>query len=139
MNTIENNKIIAEFMEFKSTNKCVRSETGKYYDYHSHSKFSCIKEQEIQIESENGYGLVEQDFLFDEDLKFHSDWNWLMEVVDKIESLCFLVKIVKNIIIIEDKDNKNNYIAFQISVNKTKIEATNDACLDFIKWYNENK
>ena len=87
VDTAENNKLIAEFMDFKSTNKCIRSESGKYFDFHNKEGFSCIKEQEIQIESEWGWGLVEQNFLFLEDLKFHSDWNWLMQLVEKIESL----------------------------------------------------
>ena len=81
MNTTENNILIAEFMEFRGTNKCIASESGKYFDYWAKEGFSCIQEQEIQIESENGWGLVEQDLLFAADLKFHNDWNWLMQVV----------------------------------------------------------
>lgn len=138
MNTTENNKIIAEFMELRSTNKCVRSETGKYYDYHSSPKFSCIKEQEIQIEGENGFGLVEQDFLFIEDLKFHSDWNWLMEVVEKIESLGFEF-IITTFEIMIDKHRETIVRNLPVVDKKTKIEAVYTACVEFIKWYNENK
>ena len=131
MNT--NNKIIAEFMEFKSTNKCVRSESGKYYDYHANQKFSCIKEQEIQIESENGFGLVEQDYLFIEDLKFHSDWSWLMEVVEKIESLghAFSIDSTKCYVLTNDFCNAQK--------EATKIESVYKVCVEFIKWYNLNK
>lgn len=129
MNTTENNKIIAEFMGFESTNKCVRTETGKYYDYHSHPKFSCIKEQEIQIESQNCFGLVEQDYLFIEDLKFHSDWNWLMQVVEKIESLdIYYDKYIDH--------NSSMFTSGKIELS-TKIEVVYNACIVFIKWYNQ--
>ena len=135
----QNNKIIAEFIGLNSTNGCVRSETGKYYDYHASPKFSCIKEQEIQIESENGFGLVEQDFLFVEDLKFHSDWNWLMEVVEKIEE----TEIENNILMLESIGNEAKFIYddgcrfLNSNIGETKIEAVYNACLEFIKYYNE--
>lgn len=121
--TTENNKLIANFMEFKGVNKCVRDESGKYYDYHANHKFSCIKEQEIQIESENGVGLVEQDYLFIEDLKFHSDWNWLMEVINKIKSL--------------DVAEYTLIYAIDDYLIQIELEATYNACAQFIKWYNQ--
>lgn len=62
------------------------------------------------------------------DLKFHSDWNWLMQVVEKIESL---------------EDNNHLMDCFKQS-NKvcglpiyTKIDKVYNACIEFIKWYNE--
>jgi hypothetical protein len=134
MSSTENNKIIAEFMELRSTNKCIRDENGKYYDYFANSKFSCIKEQEIQIESENGWGLVEQDFLFIEDLKFHSDWNWLMEVVQRIEDLDDCGIDIFNGSVEVYKDGKT---IVKINTFKTKIEKVYNACVEFIKWYNE--
>ena len=137
MNT--ENKIIAEFMGLRSTNKCIRDENGKYYDYFANLKFSCIKEQEIQIESENGWGLVEQDFLFIEDLKFHSDWNWLMEVVEKIESLGFVFQIHHNVVNIFNGETKENGIYNETFQGKTKIKTIYNACVEFIKWYNEQK
>ena len=120
--TTENNKLIAEFMEFKQC-KGIRSESGKYFDYWAKENFSCIEEQEIQIESEWGYGLVEQDLLFAEQLKFHKDWNWLMEVVEKIEPL------------ISESEFKYRIGNDLLSVNK---EGVYNACVEFIKWYNEN-
>ena len=73
-------------------------------------------------------------------LDFHSDWNWLMEVVEKIESILPDDSIItieyKNcfIPILDDEE------PFTIEGGgKTKIEAVYNACLEFIKWYNENK
>jgi hypothetical protein len=73
-----------------------------------------------------------------EELLFHSDWNWLMEVVEKIESLKFSILIGKNTCVIEQTYGK---IALNLGVSKgkTKIEAVYNACVEFIKWYNQNK
>lgn len=59
----------------------------------------------------------------DEDLQFHSDWNWLMQVVEKIISL-------KNIYTQEQQR-----VFLSICPN---IGITYDACVEFVKWYNEN-
>ena len=131
------NKIIAEFMEFKQC-KGIRSESGKYFDYWAKENFSCIEEQEIQIESEWGYGLVEQDLLFAEQLKFHKDWNWLMQVVEKIECCDFIFSIHHEVAnIFNGECNELTYN--ETTQARTKIEAVYNACVEFIKWYNENK
>ena len=78
--------------------------------------------------------------------KFNSDWNWLMQVVEKIEDenfkdeakncVSFLIKIVNTDCQIVDifKDR------FEINIyGNTKIEAVYNACVEFVKWYNEQK
>jgi hypothetical protein len=134
MSTTENNRLIAEFMEFKQC-KGIRSESGKYFDYWVKENFSCIEEQEIQIESEWGYGLVEQDLLFAEQLKFHIDWNWLMQVVDKIDSLCRNTGFEIYSRYAHIRVNNNLTISSGVCTNK--IESVYNACVEFIKWYNE--
>lgn len=61
-------------------------------------------------------------------LDFHSDWNWLMEVVEKIFSL-------------------DDYYHFKQTLGQfdTSIrdrfpnkEGVYNQCIEFIKWYNEN-
>lgn len=78
------------------------------------------------------------------DLKFHSDWNWLMEVVEKVESLtdinsngCFMVleSIGFNAKFIFDDGTR----ILKDSKGETKIEAVYNACVEFIKFYNLNK
>jgi hypothetical protein len=75
-----------------------------------------------------------------EEYPINIDFNWLMPVVDKIESLGFNTHIV-NI-----KSGKKclmhiyNFDGFSVSEtgkNKIKIVYTN--VVKFIKWYNENK
>ena len=55
---------------------------------------------------------------------YNSDWNWLMEVVEKIKSIVSLMEIPYT----------NQLIAGLIIVDK---EAVYNACVEFIKWYNE--
>lgn len=104
-----NNKIIAEFMGATLT-------------------------KDLQIM----YPVYEGDSSYVKDLKYHLDWNWLMEVVEKIESLGYKVYILKW----ENSQYCSIYLnGKKIAGNETntKIEAVYNACLEFIKWYNENK
>ena len=109
MKTLKNNKLIAEFLGYID-NGC--SEDG--FLIHP------ITNYDVEISS----------------LKYHEDWNWLMEVVEKIESLGYRIEIVKHICRIY-LSNKETII---ISENIPKIEAVYNACVEFIKWYNnQNK
>ena len=66
-------------------------------------------------------------------LSFDTDWNWLMEVVEKIESLGFEVQIYKKTCFIYKLGNT-------LTIGKdseTKIQAVYNACVVFIKWYNK--
>ena len=124
----ENNKIIAEFMSFPKITNVRDSESGKYYDYWLPNNFNLILEQEIQIESNNGWGLVHQDCVFVRDLIFHSDWNWLMKVVEKIFKDFY--KLNPCPIYLK--------INIEKALNEVNIEAVYNACVEFIKWYNQN-
>ena len=72
------------------------------------------------------------------DLEYHNNWSKLMPIVEKIEKIIWdEIDITEEVIInglscrIPTKDN-----AF-ISIKNTKIEATYDCVVEFIKWYNE--
>ena len=69
-------------------------------------------------------------------LLFDSDWNWLMEVVEKIESLNFIVYIETNYCQLYNATNHEELIK---SIYSTKIESVYNACVEFIKWYNGQK
>ena len=65
--------------------------------------FELIKEVEISIESEHGFGLEYQDMCFIKDLKFHSSYDWIHPVVAKIFEimkfiLCVNSKKINNIL-----------------------------------------
>lgn len=69
-----------------------------------------------------------------EDLKFHSSWDWLMPVVEKIESLADIVEIKGIQCLIITFDGIDHVIA---KTEKTKLASVYSACLAFIQWYNE--
>ena len=127
MNTLENNKLIAEFMGFKKA--IVRNTKGISYDYDLPNNFELIKETETTIESEWCEILLEQDYCMIEDLKFHSDWNWLIQVVDKIYEMDLYY------------DRYIDYNSSMISNGKinlgTRINRVYEQVVEFIKWYNE--
>ena len=120
MKTEETNKLIAEFLQ----------PTTKHDNFY----FPQFKEPYIFQGNLEGYSEVFRT----EDLKFHNDWNWLMEVVEKIESLGYNTKI-------ESLEHTrvsigNGKLTTLIQVDKeTKIKAVYNACVTFIEWYNEQK
>ena len=85
-------------------------------------------------------GMTGYDF---DDLEYHCSWDWLMPVVEKIESLDIYFGISSKNITVFPIDNLNaNKPIVKIMgwIEKlTKIEATHKAVVEFIKWYNENK
>ena len=87
-----------------------------------------------------------------EQYKYHSDWNWLIQVVEKIESLrfrtlyeneCFMITKSKlSSFDIRSKDDYSTIFSDNYEINHyggSKKENVYNACLGFIKWYNENK
>jgi hypothetical protein len=83
--------------------------------------------------------------VFHYDLKYHASWEWLMPVVEKIESLenirfGFTIDVLH--VIVTDYKGKGVEI---IWVHKfpdngdTKLSMTYDAVHQFIQWYNQNK
>lgn len=81
---------------------------------------------------------------------YHSSWEWLMPVVEKIESIKdehhghFGVYISSNSCTIQgtklrlDKPMANPPIYFNNVVLGTKLDSTYQAVVTFIKWYNKN-
>jgi hypothetical protein len=74
-------------------------------------------------------------------LQYHSDWNWLMEVVDKIEFIDngrFDVNILKNGTQIFEYQAGGKVIVDNVAEIsfENKIEHTYKAVVEFIKWYN---
>lgn len=66
-------------------------------------------------------------------LKFHTDWNWLMPVVEKINDLNNVVEIHENWVRVVNNE-KSDVLADIVA--GTMKESVYNACLDFIKWYN---
>lgn len=109
-----------------------------------------IREFYPKMKVDNGIGeLTEVENLRVGCLCYHSDWNWLMQVVEKIESLEDLERFeitTFNVSIqyYETREKRFDYNLYfsTIELNSKvipKIEAVYNACVEFIKWYNNQK
>lgn len=73
-------------------------------------------------------------------MRYHSSWDWLMPVVQKIEDLGYWVEIRDVFCTISNNRVGIKYLKDDISTHKkSKIEATWFTVVEFIKWYNKNK
>ena len=129
---MQDNKLIAEFMG---------------YHYVAETKIT------------HDYFIVKGRYIRPNGIKFDTDWNWLMDVVDKIESLGATTRV---------KSNYNQFIkanVHQVTIeiekgelsegnkvfwgdgfiyqnhsnsNVRKIEAYYESVVNFIKWYEQN-
>jgi len=121
--TTENNRLILNFMEVKP------HKTGNTFGWSDMPFYSCNHPtQEEVMQSVSKY------------VKYSTDWNALMPVVEKIESIkvedySVLVEISKNICTICPA-HWEELINIQ---SNTRIEAVYDAIIDFINWYNKQK
>lgn len=71
-------------------------------------------------------------------LHFNSDWNRLMSVVEKIESLGFTIDITTCTVYINNFEESFKEI-IGTSEKYSKIEAVYNGVVEFINWYNLNK
>jgi hypothetical protein len=126
---MENNKIIAEFLEANPFKEFVNR------DIYSYEMYGIIESI--------GEGEYEKHFYLPEEMLFHSDWNWLMEVVQRInitEDYRFSIQINTMDVYIHDAKN-NNYIfksGADWQPNELK-KSVYEAVGYFIKWYNNQE
>ena len=74
------------------------------------------------------------------DLKYHTSWDWLMPVVEKIESLGYNTLISNFQIQISTNNKENiqkNIVNLFCNKQSPKIENLYEAVITFIKWYNK--
>jgi hypothetical protein len=115
MNITESNKLIAEFMGVLG---------GNPYEYPQFERL---------VDTGSGYGW--SDLYNHTQLKYHTSWDWLMPVVEKIEGMGFYVRIAGEDCTI----SKNSKFSAITTFSGMKKEATYKAVVEFIKWCNENK
>jgi hypothetical protein len=122
MDYIEGNKLIAEFIGYQTDEARLACEKEWRMSYRIH---------EHKYKTDRGYW--ETDF-FPEEMKYHSYYDWIMPVVERIEELGFTVGIVRNSVHIME-----NGVVVASDCSTKKIDAIYSAVLEFIKWYNQNK
>ena len=108
----QGNKIIAEFMELRPT------EWGGIY---SISQNHCTCRESTPEKALNGFASI---------AKYHSSWDWLMPVVEKIEAMGYIMLISENRCKIQDFKENTVYCYQQKS---TKILSVFKTCVSFIK------
>jgi hypothetical protein len=108
----QSNKLIAEFMGFTYVNDAPEDFPHGYYTHEEGNWFTV---------DEFGY---------------HLSYNWLMEVVEKIETMDYGFKICRKVVEVYIDSTKENIIYCK---ENSKLESLYKAVVEFIIWYNENK
>ena len=121
-NIIENNRIIAEFMGF-------------------------IADKSFEVKLVDGintscYYYKDDVMYLPEVMAYHSDWSWLMEVVEKIESLPtmkdngnFFFEIHQDSVTVFNSTRMD--IIIEVIGQGSRINNTYQAVIEFIQWYNK--
>ena len=104
-NIVENNKLIAEFL----------GEIKQPFEFPQFGYINIMGDW--------------KDTFFDNQLKFHTDWNWLMKVVEK----CLVGEAEYD----EDEAKKAIHEIYE-SLCNINITSVYNACVKFIKWYNSH-
>ena len=113
-NTSEKNKLIAEFLGYTK------------YTWRGHTMYV--------FEDDNHRAEV--------DLHYHSDWNWLMRVIEKIESLPtmkdngnFFFEIHQDSVTVFNSTRMD--IIIEVMGQGSRINNVYQAVIEFIQWYNQ--
>jgi hypothetical protein len=116
MNIEESNKLIAEFMGL------VKEPTEKNFDAYYPP-----------------FDGVEGEYFAPIELKYNTSWDWLMPVVEKIESLGFQVTIGSECYCVIQDGWKEGLEEIHYMKDNSKLLCTYGAVVEFIKWHNEQK
>lgn len=112
MNTQENNKLIAEFMGLS-----IKEGVSYYTDEND------MFPMNVEVKGVH--------------LPYDTDWNWLMPVVEKIESLGYEFFIVEDRIKIAHNTDHSIDTIINFTLGGSKREATYKAVVEFINQYNK--
>ena len=117
--TEENNRLIAIFM---GMNQGIPTDTRWKNDW-----FEELKPDGNDFQSGRRH----------EYLLFHTSWDWLIPVVEKIESLGYTVNISRITTSISEMVNEETMFSWVCGDISKKLEITYNTVVQFIEWYNE--
>ena len=139
MNT-ENNNLLREFIGRNEINLVIPFSYDLGEELPTSNKIATLDNIEDEVRLEIEKGIINEVEVSIDQLDFDNDYNLLMEVVDKIESLHYSVYISSAMVYI---NGDNGIIVNPINVYKeggqTKHKCIYQACIQFIKWYNKQK
>lgn len=143
---LDYNRRCAEFLDWKFSQHYEHYDEF-YYEWEEENSGVWYKVEDFVEDTDSTYVKVEGRGLknYHYRLKFHDDWNWIMEVVEAIEKLPehYTTAIHSDTF---DKGDEykmfifNNEGEILVGENgKTKKEAVVNTINQFLIWYNENK
>ena len=111
------NELIAEFMGVQPDHKELYQ-----MDMESFEMIQTYQEEDDYLTIEAGLQRIK---FTPEQMKYHTSWDWLMPVVEKINNLL--------------SKNRVEFGYMDECLQSDDIETRYIAVVEFIKWYNENK
>lgn len=105
-------------MEYTETNKLIAEFMGLHQNKDPY-------EQDMWFNSEN--------HLVHNGLKYHTSWDWLMPVVEKIESMGYKFQMCRRRVTIKTDTNE---IELFDTKGHSKLDAVYQSVSKFIQWYN---
>jgi len=163
MNTEKNDTLISKFIgwEYFKSSKYSEEQWGSHSHFESCSVW-ILNPTKLYRENPCHYGYsyldgeynssISKEDLFTDyayNLQFDTSWDWLMPVLEKIESLpCINVYISKSMLSKEHsvEITYEKYPLYKKELNKTifirnesKIQAVYEALVEFLEWYNTHK
>jgi len=90
------------------------------------------------IKLEDNLGIISNNRSF-EDLHYHSSWDWLMPVVEKIENFGYEFIIVESRCYVKHNTDHSIEEVFHMEGDVcSKLKTTYEAVVEFINQYNKN-
>lgn len=124
MNTTEGNKMIAEFMGMVFLHTHIDSHGYEQYGYSMPDQLS------MQV-----YGYKGATCYLDE--QFTKSWDWLMPVIERIESMDFETYIGYAKCLITRGDDEVKFWGYTTKGDRYKLEAVYSAVIQFITYFNQ--
>jgi hypothetical protein len=142
MNTTENNILIVEFMGFKSqiidnekSNDPIYRVWSNQHLYFDRFKINDVaRENGFDNKSPNEYFLK----LLSSKLRYHSSWDWLMPVLEKIASLGYKWEIGISPYKKESVFHYCKIWSIGTIEGVSPLDAVYGAVVEFVKWHNLN-
>jgi len=120
---MKDNKLIAEFMDYPTCSDYWKKDEG--FQGEDYKDYYYVHDQYDQCYDSSNFHV--------NDMKFDLSWDWIMPVIDKMESMGCFVKHHHGDCIVYKIDEKENYRCIIEMMGLNKLESTYKAVVEFIK------